>query len=115
MSRGLGEIERRIGELFAATKDRALSVGEIAAYAFELTNGAIPNRKQRLWATRAAHPLLKRAAEALVAYETALAPVRKETTAKLGRPPGGRGYPMTHIFEVGGRLVRVDAAFRDAR
>jgi hypothetical protein len=43
MSRGPGRIERRIAELFAASEDRALSVGDIADYAFEL-GGAPANR-----------------------------------------------------------------------
>jgi hypothetical protein len=67
MSRGSGRIERRIGELFAATKDRALSVGEIAAHALELPLGMAPDRKQRLSATRAAHLLLQRAVAAVEA------------------------------------------------
>ena len=84
MSRGSGRIERRIGDLFAATKDRALSVGEIAAYAFELTDGVPPDRKQRLSATRAAHRLLKRAAEVIEAAKTSLDQAIAETAASLG-------------------------------
>ena len=58
MSRGSGRTRERT---FAAAKDRALSVSEIAAYAFGLTDGIVPDRKQRLSATRAAHRLLRRA------------------------------------------------------
>jgi hypothetical protein len=59
MSRGAGTIEQRIAELFAATRDRALSIGDITDNAYRL-DGAPPTRAQRLSATRAAHRLLKR-------------------------------------------------------
>jgi len=36
MSKGPGAVEQRIADLFAATRDRVLSVAEIADYAFEL-------------------------------------------------------------------------------
>jgi hypothetical protein len=114
MSRGSGRIERRIGALFAATKDRAVSIGELASYAFELTEGVPPDRKQRLSATRAAHRLLKRAADAIEAAETTFDRAVAETSAKLGREPGGRGRSRDWIFSVGLRFVRMDAAFRDA-
>jgi hypothetical protein len=60
MSKGLGTVERRVYELFASTRNRALSVEEIAGYAFLLKRGHHPTRAQRLSATRAAHRLLKR-------------------------------------------------------
>jgi hypothetical protein len=69
MSRGSGRIERRIGELFAGSKDRAVSIGDLAAHAFELKDGAVPDRKQRLSAIRAAHRLLRRAAAAKAAVD----------------------------------------------
>jgi hypothetical protein len=72
LSRGSGRIERRIGELFAATKDRALSVTELAARAFDLRPGVLPDRKQRLSATLVMHRLLQCAAAATEAVETAL-------------------------------------------
>jgi hypothetical protein len=59
MSKGPGTIEKRIADLFAATKDRALSVADIADHAFELA-GRPATREQRLSATRAAHRLLRR-------------------------------------------------------
>jgi hypothetical protein len=73
MSKGPGEIERRIAELFATDRpdvitlmrcaqDRPLSVTEIADYAFDMGGGA-PTRAQRLSATRAAHRLLRRMRE----------------------------------------------------
>ena len=59
MSKGPGAIESRIADLLAATRDRALSVTEIADYAFEM-GGGTPTRAQRLSATRAAHRILRR-------------------------------------------------------
>jgi hypothetical protein len=59
MSKGAGLVERRIADLLAATRDRALSIDEITDHAFEL-RAAKPTRAQRLSATRAAHRVLKR-------------------------------------------------------
>ncbi|MFZ0020061.1 MAG: J domain-containing protein, partial [Acetobacteraceae bacterium] len=114
MSRGHGKVERRIGKLFAATKDLALSIGDVASYAFELTDGVEPNRKQRLSATRAAHGLLRRAAALAEATEATFDRAIAETTAKLGRPPGGRGRSRDWIFGVGSRFVAMDEAFHEA-
>jgi hypothetical protein len=112
MSKGSGRIERRIGELFAATTDRALSVGEVAAYAFELTDGAAPDRKQRLSATRAAHRLLHRAAGAAPAMADAMDRLVAETALRIGRQP--RRHRDSHIFFAGTRLVIVDPDFAEA-
>jgi hypothetical protein len=114
VSRGLGKVERRIGELFAATEDRALSVGELARHAFGLGPNATPDRKQRLSATRAAHRLPRRAAEATEAVESALTSVVAETTAKLGREPGGRGRGEHLWFSTGRRFVPFDSGFAEA-
>jgi hypothetical protein len=111
MSRGSGKVERRIGELFAATLGRALSITEIAAQAFELPAGTVPNRKQRLSATRAAHRLLKRAADAITAIEVAFAAVQAETIVKLGRPPYRR---QDVFFSLITHRVGVDQKFADA-
>jgi hypothetical protein len=62
MSKGPGQIEQRISELFAETRDRALSVEDICDRAFEL-NGRTASRAQRLSATRAAHRLVRRLKE----------------------------------------------------
>ena len=62
MSKGPGTIESRIADLFAATRDRALSIDEITDNAYGL-GGARPTRAQRLSATRAAHRLLRRVHE----------------------------------------------------
>ena len=59
MSKGPGRVERRIADLFAATRDRALSIDEITDNAYRL-KGQRPTREQRLAATRATHRLLRR-------------------------------------------------------
>jgi hypothetical protein len=58
-----GEIESRIAQVFAATRDRGLSVAALADAAFELA-GATATRAQRLSATRARHRLIRRMKEA---------------------------------------------------
>jgi hypothetical protein len=63
MSKGMGIVERRIAELFAATRDRALSIADVTDHAFKL-KGRVPTRAQRISATRAAHRLLRRVREA---------------------------------------------------
>lgn len=63
MSKGPGAVERRIADLLAATRDRALDIGEIADNAYELS-GKPATRAQRLAATRAAHRVLKRVRDA---------------------------------------------------
>jgi hypothetical protein len=45
MSRGPGSIEKRIADLLALTRDRALSIDAITDYAFGL-GGAKPTRAQ---------------------------------------------------------------------
>ena len=59
MSRGPGAIETRIADLLAATRDRALSIGDITDHAFRLKGGRA-SRAQRLSATRAAHRVVRR-------------------------------------------------------
>jgi hypothetical protein len=115
MSKGPGQIERRIGELLAATKDRALSVGDIAAHAYELPTGIVPNRKQRLSATRAAHRLLHRAAEVSNNVKSAFDQAVAETTAKLGRPPHRRSRADSFWYFIGAHYrVCLDRAFAEA-
>jgi hypothetical protein len=63
MSRGPGSIEKRIADLFAATRDRALTIDDITRAAFALSVITAPTRAQRLSATRAAHRLLRRVRE----------------------------------------------------
>jgi hypothetical protein len=62
MSKGAGIVERRIADLLAATRDRALGIDDIADHAFALA-GTAPTRAQRLSATRAAHRVLRRTRE----------------------------------------------------
>jgi len=113
MSKGSGRIERRIGELFAATKDRALSVGDLARHAFALPDGVAPDRKQRLSATRAAHRLLHRVAAAKEAVARIFDQMVAETAAKLGREPGGPGRKHVYFSNVDTASSRVDAAFAE--
>jgi hypothetical protein len=63
VSQGAGAIENRIAELIAATRDRGLTVAELADFAFGL-DGATATRAQRLSATRAVHRLIRRMKEA---------------------------------------------------
>ncbi len=62
MSKGAGVIKRRISDLFAATRDRAIDIDELTDHAFAL-RGTKPTRAQRLAATRAAHRTLRRQRE----------------------------------------------------
>jgi hypothetical protein len=82
MSRGPGRIEQRIGELFAATRDRALSITDITDHAFGLA-GKPASRVQRLSATRAAHRLLRRVRDT---HDRAHQ-LRGQARAAVGREP----------------------------
>jgi len=84
MSRGAGRIESRIADLFAATRDHALTIDDIAGHAFEL-RGRPATRRQRLSATRAAHRLLKRVRDAQARAAELVGQARKSTEAALGR------------------------------
>jgi hypothetical protein len=84
MSKGPGTIEKRIAELFAATRDRALSVGEIADHAFELA-GQPATRAQRLSATRAGHRVVRRVRDARTRSGESFAEAHRATEAALGR------------------------------
>src|SRR4051812_7824533 len=85
MSKGPGAVERRIADLFAATRDRALSISDITDHAFEL-GGRLPTRVQRLSATRAAHRLLRRMREVSEQCRPLYAEARRNTEAALGYP-----------------------------
>lgn len=93
MSRGPGQIEQRIGDLFAASRDRALSVSDITDHAFTL-GGKPATRAQRLSATRAAHRVLRRAREADAKDHKLTRVAHNNTKAALGRAPdyGEDGY-----------------------
>ena len=109
MSKGLGRLERAIGELFKSTKDRALSVADVCDHCFALA-GAAPTRAQRLSATRAAHRILQRFAAAREKVDAAFKRALQEAESVLGRPPRGRG-PGVVYFNYGERGIAVDKEF----
>jgi hypothetical protein len=110
MSHGPGQIEKRIGELFAATQDRALSVADICDAAFAL-DGATASRAQRLSATRAAHRILKRGTAASEKVREPLEQAIAAASAILGRAPGGRGHGEKMYFSYGKHWHPVDEKF----
>ena len=83
MSKGPGQIERRIADLFAATRDRALSVDAVADNAYEL-GGREASREQRLSATRAAHRLLRRIRQMDAKADGLREQAHRKTRAALG-------------------------------
>ena len=104
MSKGPGVVETRIAALFAATRDRGLSVAEIADHAFDM-GGGTPTRAQRLSATRAAHRLIRRMKEARDKAGHLVDEAHREAEAVVGvRPP----YPKQPRSEAG--LVAYRAA-----
>lgn len=93
MSKGPGVVERRIADLFAATRDRPLGIGEIAAYAFELGDQPA-SRVQRLSATRAANRVIRRRRDDRERARELYAEARRNTEAELGsRPQHWTGQP----------------------
>jgi hypothetical protein len=84
MNQGPGAVEKRIAELFVATKDRALSIADIANHAFALA-GRPATREQRLSATRAAHRLVRRMKETRDRHRRLINDAHRETKAALGR------------------------------
>jgi hypothetical protein len=86
MSKGRGQVESRIAELFAATRDRALTVAEIADNAYGL-GGRRATRAQRLSATRAGHRLLRRIEDADKSASKYFAAARLEANAAAGERP----------------------------
>lgn len=84
MSRGPGAVEARIADLLAATRDRALTVEDLADNAYAL-NGSRPTREQRLSATRAAHRVLRRVEEAHARAGKLRDKAHADTKAALGR------------------------------
>jgi hypothetical protein len=84
MSRGPGNIETRIGDLFAANQDRALALDEITRHAFGLGNRP-PTRAQRLSATRAAHRVVRRTREMDEQHNPLLHEAEQRVRSALGR------------------------------
>jgi hypothetical protein len=94
MSKGAGIVERRIADLLAATRDRALSIDDITDHAFAL-KGTAPTRAQRLSATRATHRVLRRVREADARAHELMRQAHANTKAALGRDErtgAGHGY-----------------------
>ena len=110
MSKGPGTIESRIADLFAATRDRALSIDEITDNAYQL-GGARPTRAQRLSATRAAHRALRRVRELDECRDKLRAEATANTEATLGRT--WHGDPLNPDREYFDRL-EADPAYRRA-
>jgi hypothetical protein len=94
MSKGAGAIERKIAELFAATRDRGLTVAELATHAFELS-GRPATRAQRLSATRAGHRVLRRMKETRERARLAINAAHREAKASVGDRPTPPEYPRT--------------------
>jgi len=95
MSRGPGAVEGRIADLFVATRDRALSVEDLADNAYRL-NGAKATREQSLSATRAAHRVRRRVKEAYERAEKLRDKAHADTKAALGRE--GRPYDRPGLY-----------------
>jgi hypothetical protein len=108
MSRGPGSIERRIANLFAATRDRALGISEIARHAFKLRAKQQPTRAQRLSATRAAHRVLRRQRDMDARRDKLFAQAHEAVKAKLGRIQ--RSYPDREYDD----LLKAHPAFKAA-
>lgn len=95
MSKGMGAVERRIADLFAATRDRALSVDDVTDAAFGLA-GAEPSRAQRLSATRAAHRLLRRVQDTDKRARELRSIAHRNTEAALGVTAGTEYWNRLH-------------------
>ena len=108
MSRGPGAIETRIGELFAATNDRALSVAALADHAFAL-KGNPASRAQRLSTIRAAHRVVRR----LVESDKAIKPIGfwgSWRTTTIGKGRGAKLWFHPYDVPVEVWAVSLDAA-----
>jgi hypothetical protein len=109
MSRGPGTIEQRIADLFAATRDRALSIDEIVDNAYRL-DGAKPTREQRLSATRAAHRLLKRVRDADDRSGSLIRKAHANTRAALGREENRLKYDDEYNKRFNQDPARIEAS-----
>jgi hypothetical protein len=85
MSNGPGAVEARIADLLAATRDRALTVADLADNAYGLNGRREATRAQRLSATRAAHRVLRRVQEAHGRAGKLTDKAHADTKAALGR------------------------------
>src|SRR5580704_4859725 len=91
MSKGPGSVEARVAELFAATRDRALTIGDLADNAYGL-NGQPATRAQHLSATRAAHRLIRRIREASERASKFYAVAHLDAEAAVGERPTGQHF-----------------------
>src|SRR5262245_40190519 len=91
MSKGPGTVERRVADLLAATRDRALDITEITRHAFGLGAKQQPTRVQRLSATRAAHRVLRRVRELDQRGRALRDKAHADVEAILGRGRDDRG------------------------
>jgi hypothetical protein len=117
MSQGPGTIEKRIAALFAAAEDRALSIDDIANYAFALA-GRPATREQRLSATRAAHRLVRRIKETRERHRQLINKAHRDAKAALGRETKGYSDPeydsilkANQSFRRAGKLYSWEAQF----
>jgi hypothetical protein len=92
MSKGPGAVEARIAELFAVTRDRGLTVAEIADHALAL-KGRPASRLQRLSATRAGHRLIRRIKETAQKRRRQISAAHVETEATAGEMPKAPEFP----------------------
>jgi hypothetical protein len=84
MSNGPGAVEARIADLLAATRDRALTVADLADNAYGLNGRREATRAQRLSTTRAAHRLLRRVKEANARAEKLRDKAHADVKAAIG-------------------------------
>lgn len=108
MSKGAGTIERRIADLLAETRDRALSIDDISDHAFDLA-GVAPTRAQRLSATRAAHRVLKRTRDLYERGRKLIDRAHARTKVACGQDDNSDAYEARlkadADFIAGGKLV----------
>jgi hypothetical protein len=109
MSRGPGQIEQRIGDLFATNQDRALSVEEVVAHAFAL-DGKPATRAQRLSATGAAHRVIRRTREMDEKRIPLLREAEQRVRAALGRETDSNQAERDEYRA----LLKTDPAWRKA-
>jgi hypothetical protein len=110
MSRGPGAVEGRIADLLAATRNRALSVDDLADNAYGL-NGQPATRAQRLSATRAGHRLIRRIKDSDQWASKFYAAARNEADAAAGERPRAPEFPKRAPYDAWGAALKAyDAA-----
>jgi hypothetical protein len=113
VSRGAGAVEARIAELLAATRDRALTVADLADNAYGL-NGRPATREQRLSATRAAHRVIRRMKEADKRASKFYAVARLEADDAAGERPPAPELPKRATYDAWAGVLEGYAAARKA-